>query len=70
MTSKQIDKAIEQAFSIHFNRVQLPIMDISKIFREARSVFAAADNKRSMDEVVELISRKYKGVANGINLSN
>ncbi len=38
--SKALEAEIERAFAVHFNRVQIPIMDIPKIFREAREAHA------------------------------
>jgi hypothetical protein len=37
---KSIDDAIEAAFKVHFDRVQIPIMDIPRIYRIARERIA------------------------------
>ena len=39
-TKKQIEKQIEAAFSLHFNRIVIPIFDIPKIFEAARQGLA------------------------------
>jgi signal transduction protein with GAF and PtsI domain len=54
---KQIDSQIEAAFKIHFDRVQIPIMDIPRIYRIAHEKI---EKGMSADEAVKSISMLYK----------
>jgi hypothetical protein len=55
--TKQQDMLIESAFGKHFNRVQIPLMDIPKIYREAR---IALEHGMSLDNAMEVLAMTYK----------
>ena len=55
-TQKQIDKLIEQAFKIHFNRIQIPIMDIPRIYKIARE---RMEKGQTADEALLKIRELY-----------
>lgn len=50
---------IEEAFGIYFNRVQIPLMDIPKIYAEARVRTAGGE---ALSDVMHSISLRYKGL--------
>jgi hypothetical protein len=54
---KQIDSQIEAAFKIHFDRVQIPIFDIPKIYDRARADIEAG---KTADESLQALSQAYK----------
>lgn len=54
---KQQDTEIESAFRIHFNYVEIPIMDIPKIYKRAR-VLMATDNYTA-SQAVKIIAEIY-----------
>lgn len=59
--TKKLDGEIERCFKIHFNRVQIPIMDIGTIFNKAKTEYLKADG-RTIDDILKTISLEYKGV--------
>lgn len=55
---KQVDTDTEKAFRVHFDRVQIPIMDIPGIYQRAR-VLMQKDNYTA-DDAVKIIAQIYK----------
>lgn len=54
---KKVDAQIEAAYKIHFNCVQIPMMDIPKIYDTARGlILKGAD----ADSVLKKMAEEYK----------
>ena len=56
---KKLDDQIEASFKIHFDRVQIPIWDIPKIYKGAREVFQAG---KPIDDYLKTLAETYKAV--------
>jgi hypothetical protein len=57
--SVKLEKEVDAAFKKHFNCVQIPMMDLPKIFNETRQRFMAGE---AIDAVMEKLSNKYKQI--------
>lgn len=51
------EKALDQAFKVHFDRVQIPIFDIPRIYSRARMLVGQG---LTADQALALISEGYK----------
>lgn len=54
---KRIDSEIEAAYKVHFNCVQIPMMDIPKIYATARELILKGS---SADDVLRKMAESYK----------
>jgi acyl-CoA-binding protein len=64
LKGKKLDKAISDAYYRHFNRVQINMMDITKIYREAQQAYEGADTpeaaEAALDEAMKGMVSKYR----------
>ena len=54
---KAIDKQISEAYRVHFDRVQVPMLDLPKIMDRARQHILAGENA---NQVLYNLSLEYK----------
>lgn len=57
MSPKKMDSAIEAAFKVHFNCVQIPLMDIPRIYKIAREKMSKG---QTADQAMKSIRELYK----------
>lgn len=60
LTTKQLDKAIDALWKVHGDRVTINIMDISKIYRDARTAYAASPTPEALEASVKESAVKYR----------
>lgn len=60
-SKKQIDSDIEKAFYVHFDRIQIPIMEIGKIYQHGRDEI---NKGKTADQAMSELVLKYKGKEN------
>lgn len=59
LTTKQLDKQIGEFWNIHGNGIVVNMMDIPKIFKDARAAYEANQTLQAVEDSVRASAIKY-----------